>query len=621
MTESDDFPLAAAFPPATRAQWQRLVEGVLKGAPFDRLATSTADGLRIEPLAPRRADAEPVAGRAPGRAWQVPQRIEHPDPAAANAQALHELENGAGGLKLVFAGAIGAHGFGLPAGEDALARALDGVRLDAGLALELDLPATTDAAVHLAALVARSGWRAGATDIRFGFDPLGGMAATGVSRLPWRALATEFAGTIGELSAGGFQGPFAAADGRAVHNAGGSQAQELGFALAVGLAYLRALEASGLTLDAARRAIFFRLTADADQFLTIAKFRALRKLWARVETACGIAPAPAFISAETDWRSMTQRDPHVNMLRATIAVFSAAVGGADAISVLPFTAALGLPDRFARRIARNTQLILREEAHLARVADPAAGAGGIEDLTEKLCGAGWSLLQEIERAGGAAEALVAGLLQRKVAEVRAQREAAVARREHALIGSSEFPDLAEVPASVILPFPAQDRGGRPARARGIAFAPLAASRLAQPFERLRDASDRALAQTGARPKVFLANLGTPADFSARATFAQNFFAAGGIAAVASGDPADRSMIAFKASGAGLACLCGSDKIYATDAADAARALKAAGVRYLYLAGRPGEHETQWRAAGVDTFIYAGCDALATLQAAHAMLGL
>ena len=155
-----------------------------------------------------------------------------------------------------------------------------------------------------------------------------------------------------------------------MHDAGGTEAQELAFALAAAVAYLRAFEAGGIALDAARRMIAFRLTADADQFLTIAKFRALRRLWQRVEESCGLAPAPAFIEAETAWRTMTRDDAYVNILRATIAVFSAGVGGADAITVLPFTAARGLPDRFARRVARNTQLVLLDEAGIAHVADP-----------------------------------------------------------------------------------------------------------------------------------------------------------------------------------------------------------------------------------------------------------
>ena len=228
-----------------------------------------------------------------------------------------------------------------------------------------------------------------------------------------------------------FRGPFAVADGRVIHNAGGSEAQELAFALAVAVEYMRALEAGGVKLDDARRMIFFRMAADADQFLTIAKFRALRKLWARVEEACGLAPAPAFISAETAWRMMTKRDPYVNMLRATVAAFSAGLGGADSVTVLPYTAALGLPDAFARRIARNTQLVLIEEANVHRVADAGAGSGAIESITQELCAAAWRLFQGIEAAGGAAEALASGYIQRAVrAYARSARPTSPGLRSH-----------------------------------------------------------------------------------------------------------------------------------------------------------------------------------------------
>src|SRR6185312_16428855 len=162
-------------------------------------------------------------------------------------------------------------------------------------------------------------------------------------------------------------------------------AQELAFALSAAVDCLRALEAGGTPLEAARGIIYFRLAADADEFLTIAKFRAIRKLWARVEAACGLAPKPAIVAAETAWRMMTRHDPYVNMLRNTIAIAAAGLGGADNIAVLPHTAAIGLPDAFARRVARNTQLVLLEEANLAKVADPAAGSGAIEHLTDALC--------------------------------------------------------------------------------------------------------------------------------------------------------------------------------------------------------------------------------------------
>ncbi len=390
---ADDLRLASEFPPATREQWRKLVEMVLKGAPFERLVALTHDGLAIDPLAERKADACPVAGRMPGAPWLIMQRVDHPDPAAANVEALHDLEHGANGLALVFAGSVGAYGFGLPAIEQAVARALEGVLLDAGVALDLDLgPQTRDAGALLAGFVSRRGTNPAATQIRFGFDPIGAAAVGGGSPLPWRGIEPTFNAVISGLANRGFRGPFAAADGRVVHNSGGSEVQELAYMLGVAVQYLRALEAGGTALDAARRMIYFRISADADQLLTIAKLRALRKLWARVEESCGLHPAPACIAAETAWRMMARRDPYVNMLRATIAVCSAGLGGADAVTLLPFTAALGLPDRFARRMARNTQLVLLEESHLAKVADPAAGAGGIENLTDQLCRAAWTAI-------------------------------------------------------------------------------------------------------------------------------------------------------------------------------------------------------------------------------------
>jgi methylmalonyl-CoA mutase len=286
--------------------------------------------------------------------------------------------------------------------------------------------------------------------------------------------------------------------------------------------------------------------------------------------------------------------------------------------VLPFTQASGLPDRFARRVARNTQLLLIEESNLAKVADPAAGSGAIEAMTSGLCHKAWSLFQEIEQAGGAWTALESGLIQQEVAAVRTEREGAIARRKDALTGTSDYPDLAEekvavldVPPVALPPYPAS-----------IAFPPVPPLRLAQPFEALRDASDRVLDATGARPKIFLANLGRIADFNTRATFAKNFFEAGGIEAVANVEFAgrDEMVVAFKASGAILACLCSSDDVYAQEAVVAASDIKAAGARHIYLAGRPGERKAELEAAGVSSFIYAGCDVLATLKAAHDILG-
>ena len=524
-----DLALAAEFPAVTREEWLRLVQAALKDRLFEKLVARTYDGFKIQPLYERAAGAPLIAGRAAGRPWQVMQRIDHSDPAAANAQALDDLESGATGLSLVFAGGAGAHGFGLPdATLVTLDRALQGVALDAGIGIELNPVLGRDnAGANFSKLVEQRGISPAAVDVRFNYQPLSTMAVFGGAPGPWHEMAPPFARNILELKARGFKGPFARADGSVVHAAGGSEAQELAFALAVAVDYLRALEAAGMSLEEAGAAVAFRLAADADEFLTLAKFRALRKLWARVQQASGIEPCPTFVSAATAWRMMTTRDPYVNILRATLAVTAAGLGGADAITVLPFTFALGLPDRFARRVARNLQLILLEESNLYRVADPAAGSGGIEALTTQLAQSAWTLFQEIEAAGGAAEALQSGLIHRKVGTTRSEREKAIARRRDAITGVSDYPNLTELPVKA-LDVVRNDT----APTLSKSFDALSPIRLAEPFEALRDKSDAMLKKTGARPKVFLATLGRLSDFTARATFAKNFYEAGGIEAVA-----------------------------------------------------------------------------------------
>jgi methylmalonyl-CoA mutase len=338
-------------------------------------------------------------------------------------------------------------------------------------------------------------------------------------------------------------------------------------------------------------------------------------LWARIEQACGLTPTPIFIAAQTAWRMLTQRDPYVNMLRATMATFSAGLGGANAITVLPHTLARGLPDPFARRVARNTQLVLLEESNLAKVTDPAAGSGGIETLTQQLCEAAWSLFQEIEKAGGVFAALEQNLIQRKVAATRAAREANIARRKEVLTGATEFPNLHE---ALVLVLNAKPVALAPPGDTKFKFDALSPMRLAAPFEALRDRSDQILKKRGARPKVFLANLGTPADFTARATFAKSFFETGGIEAIDTEGFIDPAALAaaFRTSGAALACLCSRDKVYAGQATAAAKALQAAGAKHIYLAGRASEQEAALRAAGVDDFVFAGGDALTVLQEAY-----
>src|SRR3954454_2082236 len=453
---TDELRLAADFAPATYDDWRKLVDGVLKGAPFEKLVGKTYDNWRIEPIYSRAKNAAPIAGRAAAAPWQIMQRIDHPDAAAANAQALQDLENGANGLTLVFSGANGAYGFGLEPTAEALEKVLDGVLIDAGISIELQVgPQSRMAAIHLAELAKRKGIDPAACNIRFGLDPIGACAVWGSSPYSWPEIVPAVTGGIKGLAEIGFRGPFAPADGRVIHDAGGSEAQELAFVLAAGVQYMRALESVGVALEDIQGMIYARLSADADQFLTMAKFRALRLLWARIEESCGLAPKPLFIAADTAWRMLTRRDPYVNMLRATMATFSAGLAGADSICVLPHTLALGLPDPFARRAARNTQLVLLEESNLAKVSDPAAGSGGIEALTRELCEAAWSLFQEIEKAGGVFAALEQNLIQNKVMGPRPMREANIGSRKEVLTGASEFPNLHEAQVAVLDAKPAE----------------------------------------------------------------------------------------------------------------------------------------------------------------------
>lgn len=624
-----DLPFMDAFPTPGEAQWRAAVDKVLKGADFEKkLVGRTTDGVRIEPLyeAAAEQDARPLRAEA-GR-WRVAARVDHPEANEAARLALAELEGGADSLTLTFAGASAARGFGLTAATvEALDTALDGVMLDL-VRLRLDpAPGGRKQALLLADLVEKRGHAPSSLQIDFGMEPIGVLASTGALAVPLLELGKRIIETIAALKSRGFAGPFLAADGRVWHEAGATEAQELGAVLATAVTYLRLLEAGGLPLAEARDAISFTLVADADEFVTVAKLRAARLLWNRVQRACGLDPKPVFIHAETAWRSLTRRDPWVNLLRGTIAAFSAGVGGADSIGVQPFTAALGLPDGFARRIARNTQLILLEEANLWRVADPAAGAGGFEALTQALCEQGWRKFQDLEAESaegltGIVGALANGHIQKGLARERDARAKAIATRREPITGTSEFPNLSEAPVAVLAPPPAA-APSKDASGDAIIVEALPSIRLAEPFEALRASADIAEA-AGERPKAFLATLGPIAGFTARSGFARNLLEAGGIAAP-SGDgfaktgttDLDALVAAFRASGAKLACLCGSDDAYATEAVPAAQALSAAGAT-VWLAGRPGEQETALREAGVTNFIFAGGDAIAVLEDALAI---
>lgn len=612
---NDELTLGAEFPSADQADWLKLVDKVLDGAPFDRkLVTTTYDGLRVQPLYTRAdspgSDAAGAPGAAPfvrGRAaagsvvegWDVRQYHAGTDLAALNAAILTDLERG---VRSIVLGPCGI------ATVDELDRALDGVYLDiAPICLDWG-PDAARGGELLAALWQQRGLPAAAAVGELGLDPLGALARHG-----WSASSPE-----DELAALGRRAADTAArwpavipvrvDATVYAEGGASDAFEVATALATGVAYLRAMVAAGLSVDDALARISFRLAADADQFATMTKLRAARRCWARVAEAAGArADAGMTLHAVTSQAMYSRRDPWVNLLRATLACFAAAAGGADAITVLPFGAAAGQWDELGVRLARNTQIILAEESGLDRVVDPAGGSWYVEARTEELAAEAWRRFQTLEAGGGMAAALTTGAVADELAATWEARRANLARRKDALTGVSEFPDLDETPLPVI------DGHGPMAAPAGAAVrrAAIPLRRLAAPFEELRDRADRLAAGPAGRPSVFLANLGPVATHTARATFAKNFFEVGGIRALGNDGFADPQAAAagFTASGATRAVICSSDAVYAESAAATAAALKAAGCATVYLAGNPGPSRAAYEAAGVDEFVFVGCDLL------------
>ncbi|MFP5069844.1 methylmalonyl-CoA mutase family protein [Pseudonocardia nantongensis] len=615
--EPDELVLAGGFDPVTREQWLEAADGVARrsgrisedaglGAGVETLTRTSADGIRVAPLYaaedvtdlpetgvpgswPFTRGANPAGHVTEG--WDVRQRHAGTDPAAVREALLADLESGVNSIWL----RVGAGG--VPVAD--LARALEGMHLDlAGVALDAGADAVEAAGAYLD-LAQRFGVEDAELLGSLGLDPVGLRARAGSGPEVDSVVATarRVAGSFGKVTA-------ITVDGTAIREAGGSDAQELGFSLASGVAYLRTLTGAGLDIDTTARLLEFRYAATPDQFPTIAKLRAARRLWARVLEASGTTEVPQRQHAVVSEALFSRRDPWVNMLRGTVAGFAAGVGGADAVTVPPFDAALGIAEPFSRRIARNTQGLLIEESHLAQVIDPAGGSWYVEHLTEDLAEAAWAFFQEVEGAGGVLAALDSGLVAGKVAEVRAERESDVARRKAPLTGVSEFADLEEKPVERIpLPEPLEREG-------------LPLYRPAAAYEERRDTADRMLASTGHRPQVFLATLGSLATYTARVGFTRNLLGAGGIDAVEAGPTKTVQEVvdAFGGSGTPVAVLCSSDALYDERAAETAAALRAAGATRILLAGRPKE-----QVPGVDGYLYSGCDALAVIDDVYASL--
>jgi methylmalonyl-CoA mutase len=563
-------PVALASGPGySRADWEksaaavlrkagRLVEGDADDLVWAKLTRKTLDGIAITPLGtPALVEDLATAGR-PDRAgdWDIRGYFPDPDATATAADIALDLNNGVNSVWLE----VGSAGVAL----EGLATALDGVLLDVAPVV-LDAEADPVAAAEAFAAVAaefRSSGAALAAGTNLGADPLGALVRSGIAA-DVDAVVAAVAGTATGLGCLAL-----VVDGTAVHDLGASDVGELGWSLAVGAAYLRSLEAAGYSAAQAAALIEFRYAATDEQFPTIAKLRAARRLWSRVLELSDVSEDERRQRQHvvTSRPMMSKYDPWVNMLRTCVAAFSAGVGGADAVTVLPFDLHLGLPDVFSRRNARNTSSLLIHESHLARVTDPAGGSFAVEKLTDDLAVAAWAEFGAIEAAGGAAAAVADGSVTGRIAAVVADREQQIALRRRPLTGLSEFPNLDET-----LP----ERRPYPSAARVV-------EPWGHAFEALRD-------EPAANP-VFLATMGTVAAHTARATFASNLFAAGGIAVVNPGRNDDLSAVVAAYTGPHggqpVVCLVGNDKAYAASGAEVANALREAGARWVILAGKP-----------------------------------
>ena len=637
--------LSGSFQEATEADWLAGVEKALKGGGIERITRQTRDGIKIHPLYRETDFASSTDPRGtPGASpylrgatdtpdpylpWDIRQSFSHPDPAVTNQEIMRDLERGVTSISLAIecSGTTGC----IITNLDQLSTALQGVRADiATIALAHRGAGSGASAAALLALWADQQDAPDAQKLAFNMCPhrqlmrrgkIGGGIDTAMAKTAAlvKTLAAKFpASTSLDV------------DAQTVHEAGGSEAQELGVLIAQAVDLLRRLDQAGLRPEEAAPQILFKLAVDANYGIGIAKLRAARRLWARVQEALGLTPQAMELHAVTSARMLTRYDAWVNMLRGTAACFAASTGGADIITVRAFNESFSVPEELGRRIARNTQIMAMEESGLGRIADPSGGAWFTETLAEDLAAAAWAEFQQIEAEGGLAESLVAGHVQARISDKRAALIKDIGRRKIPVTGVSEFPLIEEIAApiaDVVSPPPGDgvDPVGlttllpdfnAPAGADTVAE-PLDWISIAEPFETLRDRSEAHFEKTGARPSIFLATLGPLAEHTARVDFARNLFAAGGIEAKAAPVPPESAAelaAAFAASGCKIAVLCGADKRYADAAEAAAQAVKEKGAVALWLAGK---HEAE----GVDRHIFMGCDVVHELTVALAELGV
>lgn len=571
-------------------QWKAQVERELKGASYDKaLVTTTREGLRVEPLYTERDFDARSDNALPGDApWLRGARF--PDGASgwlrcgryASPRAINELrEDLAAGMNAALVRVSeGASVEGL--------LSVVGAR-NAVLALEPD---------GVGALRAFDNHEL--TPRWWGLDPLGVLLRDG-SIPEVCSEVIEYAGVLGARAM--------TVSVEAVESAGADAIQQLAWAIATGAQYVQWLTERGVTPERASGMVSFRVPVGRDVFMEISKLRALRVLWRAVLGAFKVErPSPMFVHAVGGLSTVAARDPWVNMLRGTDETFAAVLGGADMVTVRPFDALYG-ESPLGRRVAKNTLVILDEESHLGRVTDAVGGSYYVESLTRSLARAGWESFQEVHRKGGMAAAVMSGAIQDACEKSWRARREGLAKRREAVTGVSDFANVHERCLGVI----EGTKGDARTSDKGETARPLEVHREAEVFEALRDRADA----FATRPAVYLATLGARAEFTARAMWSQNLFAAGGFEVHEDAGSSDGGVgeVARRAvnSGAFAVCVCGSDALYETQGEALLAALREAGVRRVLWAGRPAERERALRDAGVSGFIYVGCDAESVLR--------
>lgn len=605
------YDLNQEFPSTSYQDWRALVETELKGADFEkRYVAQRADGLRIEPLyssdhaRPLELVGAPgafphVRGVSPVGGWRICARYERdesPTPGSSRAAEIREdLERGVEALWLAAAD-LAADPW--PAVFAALPSPAPAIFVDPSAEAASDRSSLPARLVEL-------GLSAGELVGGAGGDPYARALVEGADGLE-RALEGLPRQVRASSSFPGWSPVVLSSEAYFEREA--TPVHELSYLIAAAIDLLRRVHRSGGDSGALAAKLVLRVAVGDEVYLEIAKVRALRLLWSRMLELfeLGGAAGALRLHVVSGRRSLTRVDRHVNMLRQTSVAFIGATCGADWVTTLPFDAALGAADPLARRMALNTQLILRDESYLDRVADPAGGSYYIESLTRELAESAWRGLQELEAGGGIVAALHSGAVAETVDGQRRNVSKAVATRRLPLVGTSEFPNIGESPIEL--------------QADPVAGAAL---RRAVPFETLRARADAHLAHHGRRPTVFMANLGPIPTHKARSTFAENFFWSGGFQTHQNDGFVDveSCVAAFGASSADGAVLCSSDEVYAERAVETAHALRRAGARFVAFAGRPGALEEELRAVPIDAYLFLGSDAVVTLSALLDLLGV